>query len=276
MPDSNKSPKDTQPAVTIVDDEQSVNLQEPAETGESETALSIPDELPILPLRGLVVYPQTAIPLTVGQPRSVKLVDDAVNGDRLIGLVAARDPELETPGPDEIYKVGTLAAIHRLFKAPDGTIRLLVQGMARIRVDEYAVTEPYLKARVSPAPEVTEEGDMVEALMRNIVDQFTRLADLVPSIPSELITSALNVDDPLQLVYAVATYIRMDLADAAETPGTGQRHRQAALLDDYSDKENRSAGTGPQDPDRSAVGDGEGPARILLARAVEGDPARTR
>src|SRR5437764_8598520 len=168
------------PSVTFVEDEQSVDLHDAG--GEVETALNIPDELPILPLRGLVVYPQTAIPLTVGQPRSVKLVDEAVTGDRLIGLIAARNPELETPGPDDIYQIGTLAAIHRLFRAPDGTIRLLVQGMARIRVDSYTVTEPYLKAKVSPAPEVIDPGIEVEALMRNIVDQFTRLDDLVPSI----------------------------------------------------------------------------------------------
>ncbi|NJL57598.1 hypothetical protein HC928_22560 [bacterium] len=175
---------------------------------------TIPSELPILPLRGLVVYPQTAIPLTVGQPRSIKLVDDVVNGDRLVGLVTSKDPELETPGPDDVYTVGTLASIHRLFRAPDGTIRLLVQGVARIKVEDYTATEPYLKAHVESLPETSETSLEVEALVRNVVDQFTRLADLVPNIPGELVSSALNVDDPLQLVYAVATYMRIDLEDA--------------------------------------------------------------
>jgi len=174
----------------------------------------VPEELPILPLRGLVVYPQTAIPFTVGQPRSMKLVDDVVAGNRLIGLVTAKNPELETPGPEDVYEVGTLASIHRLFRAPDGTIRLLVQGLARIKIDDYTTLEPYLRAKVHAVPETVEESLEVEALTRNVVDQFTRLADLVPSIPSELISSTLNVDDPLQLVYAVATYIRIDLADS--------------------------------------------------------------
>jgi ATP-dependent Lon protease len=97
----------------------------------------IPSEVPILPLRGLVVYPQTAIPLTVGQPRSVRLVDDVVNAERLVGLVTAHNPEQEKPGPNEVYRIGTLASIHRLFRAPDGTIRLLVQGLSRIRVTEF-------------------------------------------------------------------------------------------------------------------------------------------
>jgi ATP-dependent Lon protease len=176
-------------------------------------SFALPPELPILPLRGLVVYPHTTIPLTVGQPRSVKLVDDAVAGDRIIGLVASHNPELDTPGPDEVHTCGTVAQIHRLFRAPDGTIRLLVQGMARIRIDEFTATQPYLKARVHLAPETVEEGLEVQALMRNVVELFGRMAELVPSIPSELINAALNVDDPLQLVYALATYIRLDLAD---------------------------------------------------------------
>ena len=136
----------------------------------------------------MVVYPQTAIPLTVGQPRSIKLVDDVVAGDRLIGLVTAKDPNMETPGPDDVYQIGTLASIHRLFRAPDGTIRLLVQGLARIEIDEFVETEPYLRAKVHAMPEAIEDTLEVEALVRNVVDLFTRLADLVPSIPGELIS----------------------------------------------------------------------------------------
>ena len=183
---------------------------------DEDMDFTIPAELPILPLRGLVVYPQTAIPLTVGQPRSIKLVDEVINGDRLVGLVMAKDPEQETPGPDDIHTIGTLASIHRLFRAPDGTIRLLVQGLARIEIEEFVTTEPYLKAKVKSIPETVEESLEVEALVRNVVDQFTQLADLMPNIPSELVSSALNVDDPLQLIYAVGTYIRMDL-DKAQT-----------------------------------------------------------
>ncbi len=196
--------------VVIQDTPQAEDEQKKAEQPE------IPAELPILPLRGLVVYPLTAIPLTVGQPRSIKLVDDVVAGDRLIALVAAKDPNMETPGPDDIYRVGTLASIHRLFRAPDGTIRLLVQGLARIRISEFTQSEPYLRGRIVAEREKTDESLEIEALVRNVVDQFTHLAELVPSIPGELISSALNVDDPLQLVYAISTYIRIALEDAQE------------------------------------------------------------
>ncbi len=181
---------------------------------DEEEALQSPD-LPVLPLRGLVVYPQTAVPLTVGQPRSMKLVDDAVNGDRVICLVASMDPDNETPGPEEVYRVGTRASIHRMSRSPDGTLRLLVQGLTRLRIDEFVAHEPWLKASVSEIPEDVEAEELeIEALTRNVVDQFTRMAELVPSIPGELISSALNMEDPLQLVYAIATYVRIELGEA--------------------------------------------------------------
>jgi len=215
-----------------------VNIADELDDFENDENLPIPEDVPILPLRGLVVYPQTAIPLTVGQPRSVRLVDDVVNGDRLVGLVMAKDPELETPGPEDAHRIGTLASIHRLFRAPDGTIRLLVQGISRIQVDEYIEEEPYLRARISSIPEDHETESLeTEALVRNVVEQFTRLADLVPNIPSELVSSALNVDDPMQLIYAVATYIRMDLEQAQELLELDTVSEKLRLLMDILGKE---------------------------------------
>ncbi|NDJ84972.1 MAG: endopeptidase La [Chloroflexi bacterium] len=222
LPTSKKKHRDTLPtdaALSPTDDADETSsstgtvLTFSTEPEDDEEGLEIPEELPILPLRGTVVYPHAAIPLTVGQPRSIRLVDEVATTDRLVGLFAAKDPSLETPGPDEIYTVGTLAQIHRLFRAPDGTIRLLVQGLARLVINEYTHTEPYLRATVTPIPESLEESLEVEALTRNVIDQFTRLSDLMPNLPTELISSALNLDDPLQLVYTIATYVRIDLED---------------------------------------------------------------
>ena len=175
-----------------------------------------PDELPILPLRGVVVYPQTAVPLTVGQPRSIKLVDEVVAADKLVGLVAATNPELETPGPTDLYRVGTIATVHRLLKAPDGTIRLLVQGMSRFRLGEFVAEEPYLKAKIHLAPELIEEGLEVDAMARNARDQFEQIAQLLPSLPEELISSVLSLEDPIQTVYTIANFQRIDLVDAQQ------------------------------------------------------------
>jgi ATP-dependent Lon protease len=177
----------------------------------------VPEVLPILPLRGLVVYPETAVPLTIGQPRSIRLVDDVMSGDdRLIGLVTSQDSDLEVPGPDDLNDVGTVAMVHRLFRAPDGTIRLLVQGTARFRIGEFIQMEPYLKAKVELTPETIEQGIEVEALARNARDLFARIAEMIPSIPRELITSVQSIEDPLQTVYTIANFQRMDLEISQE------------------------------------------------------------
>jgi ATP-dependent Lon protease len=212
--ESNLSTEDTQQTAIVSSTQMGKALQRPGASDESLT--DIPSELAILPLRGVVVYPLTALPITVGRPRSVRLVDDAVLGQRLIGLVATKDPEIEEPGPDDVYTVGTAALVHRLRKAPEGTVILLVQGLERIKIRQFTQIEPYLKAQVEVAPDAVEDTMEVEALMRNIVELFRRLVALVPHIPDELVMLALNVDDPRQLVYAIATYMRMDLADAQE------------------------------------------------------------
>jgi ATP-dependent Lon protease len=173
-----------------------------------------PEELAILPLRGVVVYPLTFQALNVGQPRSIQLVDDATVKKQMIGLVAARDAEIEEPGPDDVYQVGVMASIHRMIKAPDDTIRLLVQGVERIRIDGWTGEEPYLRARVSALPDEAEEGIEVEALMRNATDLLRRLVSLVSQLPDELLMAAINLDDPRQLVYFIATNIRMEIPDA--------------------------------------------------------------
>jgi len=182
---------------------------------KSETQ-KYPEVLPILPLRGVVVYPQTAVPLTVGQPRSIRLVDDVVASDKLVGLVAAQDPQVEVPGPGDLYRVGVVAMVHRLLRAPDGTLRLLVQGLDRIRLDEFLAEEPYLKARVHPAPEKIEEGLEIEALARNARSQFQQITQMIPSFPEELVASIMAIEDPLLTVYTIANFQRMDLKDAQE------------------------------------------------------------
>jgi len=199
-----------------------------AEESEKETAPAvrdeqsgggvpqIPSEAAVLPLRGVVVYPLTVIPLRVGQPRSIRLIDDIMLDKRLVCLVASKNEEIPEPGPDEIYRVGTMALVHRFLRAPDGTIRLIVQGLERVRILEFTALTPYLKARISAAPEIEEESIEMEALVRNVTELFRRLADLVPYIPEELLLAATNVEEPRQLVYLIATSMRLDIADAQE------------------------------------------------------------
>lgn len=184
------------------------------EDGSKNEAQKYPDVLPILPLRGVVVYPNTAVPLTVGQSRSIKLVDDVVGGDKLVGLVAALDPEKETPGPDELYRIGTIATVHRLLRAPDGTVRLLVQGMERFKLGEFVTEEPYLKAHIELLPETVEESLETDALARNARDQFQLITQMIPSFPEELAGSITSIEEPLQTAYTIANFQRMDLKDS--------------------------------------------------------------
>src|SRR5512135_1221727 len=203
-------------------------------SAEPVPASPLPDELPILPLRGVVVYPLTAVPLTVGQTRSIQLIDDAVLNKKIIGLVASMDASIEEPTADQCYMIGTAATVQRLLRLPDGTIRLLVLGLERIRITEYTATTPYLKARVETAPESSESTVETEALRRNIGAMFGRLVELVPGLPDEIAAVALNIEDPRQLAYAIATYMRIDLQDAQEIlelqDATSKLRKVTALL----------------------------------------------
>ena len=181
---------------------------------EESLRLTLPKDLPVLPLRGLVAYPLTAIPLTIGQPRSIKLVDEIVAGDRIIALVASKNPDLENPGPHDLFEIGTIAKISRLFRAPDGTIRILVQGIMRCKIGNFTQEEPYLKAEITPHPETIETGIEIEAFARNVRDQFTRIAEMIPSVPRELVTSVSLIEEPLQVAYVIANFQRIDLDDA--------------------------------------------------------------
>ncbi len=184
------------------------------EDGAKNEGQKFPEVLPILPLRGVVVYPNTVVPLTVGQARSIKLVDDVVGGDKLVGLVAALDPEKETPGPGELYQIGTIATVHRLLRAPDGTVRLLVQGMERFKLGEFVAEEPYLKAHVHLLPEVVESNLETDALARNARDQFQQITQMIPSFPEELVNSITTIEDPLQTAYSIANFQRIELKDS--------------------------------------------------------------
>lgn len=182
---------------------------------EEGTNPPIPSELPILPLRGTIVYPLTVLPLNVGQARSLRLVDEvATSPNRLVGLVTIKNDKFEDAGPEDVYEVGTVAVIHRMLRAPDGTVRLIVQGLERIRIKEYTAQEPYLKARIEPDPEKVEKTVEVEALMRNTTDLFRRLVSLAQHLPEEILMAALNVEDPRQLAYMIATSLRIDMTDA--------------------------------------------------------------
>jgi ATP-dependent Lon protease len=177
-------------------------------TEPQDHQLSLPAALPVLPLKDTVVFPQSMSPLAIGQERSVRLIDDVVAGDRLLVLVTARDGSIEAPGWSDIYEVGTVAIVHKMIKVPDGTLRILVQGLERVKLLNQLDTEPYLLGEFGALPDVLSETPELEALTRNVQGLFARIIGLAPYLPEELQLAAANVDDPSALCHLVASTLR--------------------------------------------------------------------
>jgi ATP-dependent Lon protease len=160
-------------------------------------------------LKETVVFPESMTPLAIGQERSIKLIDDVVGGDRLLALVAVRDEADETPGWDALYEIGTAAIVHKMIRVPDGTLRILVQGIRRVRLERRVLEDPYLVGEFVEDPDLLPATKEVEALTRNVQSLFTRIIALVPYLPEELQIAAANVDDPSALCHLVASTLRL-------------------------------------------------------------------
>ncbi|HEY2333538.1 MAG TPA: endopeptidase La [Solirubrobacterales bacterium] len=169
----------------------------------------LPDALPVLPLRETVTFPETLTPLAVGQERSIKLIDDVLGANRMLAMVAARDPENEEPGPKDLYEVGVVGVVARMLKVPDGSLRVLVQGTQRVRLGPYVAEQPYLVARIGELADVVEEGPELEALTRNVQRTFSEIIEQIPYLPEELQMAVANLDDPAALAHLIAGALRI-------------------------------------------------------------------
>jgi ATP-dependent Lon protease len=193
----------------------------------------IPAELPVLPLKETVVFPESMTPLAIGQERSIALVDDVVGGERLLALVTVRDREVETPGLDHLYSIGTAAVVHKMIRVPDGTLRILVQGLRRIQLEEPVTDDPYLVARFAPLPDEAEESRELEALLRNAQSLFGRIIGLAPYLPEELQIAAANVTDAGGLCNLVASTLRLKTEEKQvilEVADTEERLREVSKI----------------------------------------------
>ena len=189
-------------------------------TGGEEVAMGappeLPDALPVLPLRDSVTLPDTLTPLAVGQERSIRLINDVLGGDRMLVMVASRDPETESPGPEQLFSVGVVGTVARMLKVPDGTLRILVQAGPRVRLDAFTAEQPYLVARVAEQPDIVHEGPELTALMRNVQETFSRIIEDVPYLPEELQVAVANLDDPSALSHLIAGALRIKTEEKQE------------------------------------------------------------
>lgn len=185
------------------------------EERELNQTQDIPEVLPILPLRETVVYPQMLIPLIVGREKSIRLVEDALSGNKLIGMCMQKTP-VEDPTPDDIYRIGTVGIIVRSLRFPDNTLRLFVQGLQRIRVIEFLETEPYFKAKVEVIEEKVEKTVEIEGMMRNLLNLFQKMASLIPQFLEELLINAMNIQEPGRLADFIAFNTNLNINEKQE------------------------------------------------------------
>ena len=198
----------------------------------SETA---PDrlQLPVLPLKETVVFPESMTPLAVGQERSVKLIDDVVSGERMLALFTVEDEDADPPGWDDLYRVGTVAVVHKMIKVPDGTLRILVQGVQRVRLVQPLEDDPYLVGELEDLPEIVSGSPELEALTRTVQQQFAQIIGMTPYLPEELQLAATNVDDPTALTHLIASTLRLkteERQELLETADVEERLRRIASI----------------------------------------------
>ncbi len=202
-------------------------------TVKVEGEIMMSAELPVLPVRDTVLFPRIVSPLFVGRERSVKAIEDAMNGERTIAVVAQIKPETQDITAGDVYTVGTEAVIGRVLKMPDGTTSILVQGQRRIRMHEFAQTDPYIKARFSPIDEVSDKTMAVEALMRAVLALFEKCVKLSSTLPDDAYVAAMNVDEPGWLADLVASTLDLSVAqrqDILETIDPVERLQKINIL----------------------------------------------
>ena len=193
-----------------------IPLPDPTDAGNDSVA--VPEELSILPLRDTVLFPHTVLPLAVAREASVRLVDEAVGGNRIIGVVAQKNSAIEDPEPTDLYLNGTACVIHKMLKFPDGSLRLVVQGLDRIRVLEFLQRKPFYRARVEVIreQELAEKSLEVEALSRNAMTTFQRIVSLSPMLSDELQALVMNISEPGRLADFIASSLHSLSAEAKQ------------------------------------------------------------
>jgi ATP-dependent Lon protease len=178
--------------------------------------LFIPSELPILPLRGTVAYPDLIIPLVVGREKSIKLVDEAMSRDRLIGIITQKNPDIEEPGLDDLYTVGCVATIMKMVKMVDGSQRIVVQGLCRFRLMDFVETDPHFRAHVLPVFEEYQKDIEVDAMYLNLKNLYKKAVEIAPYLSAELAQIAAKIDSPGNLADLVASTVNISVPERQE------------------------------------------------------------
>lgn len=199
----------------------------------------IPETVPVLPVRDMVIYPYMILPLFVGREKSIRSVEEALSRDRLLILVAQKDAEVEDPNPQEIYPIGTVAMVMRVLKMPDGRVKILVQGLARTRIMDFLRTDPYFEARIVEIPddEVPAMGVELEALIRSVKEQVSKSASVGKQISPDILVIINNLDHPGRLADLVASHLDLKVEQAIEILEITNPEERLRRISDFLRKE---------------------------------------
>ncbi|MDR2017684.1 MAG: endopeptidase La [Syntrophobacterales bacterium] len=178
--------------------------------------LFIPAEVPILPLRGTVAYPDLVMPLIVGREKSIRLVDEAMNKDKMIGIITQKNPDIEDPGIDDLYTIGTIATIMKMVKMVDGSQRVVVQGLCRFKLVEFVQKEPHLTARLLPIFEEYQKDIEADAMYINLKNLYKKAIEMAPYLSSELTQIATKIENPGNLADLIASTINIGVTEKQE------------------------------------------------------------
>ena len=185
----------------------------PDSSGTKSWSKSLPESLPILGLSDIVIFPTTVTPLLVETAQSIRLIDDVVAGDRFLGLVLQRNPELETPTPQDLWAHGCAGRVLKMLKFPDGTVRILVEGLRRFRIKEYATELPYLITKIEKLKDSVDDSLELAALTRNAEREFQEIIKLSPTLAEQVKVAALNTEDPARLSDLIAANLNLSLEE---------------------------------------------------------------
>ena len=219
------------------DFEQAIPLMSEEEEKEL-TQSEVPDELPILPLKNTVLFPGVVVPITVGRDRSLKLVKEAYESDKTIGVVSQKDEEDEDPDSEDLYEVGTVAKILKLIKMPDGSKSIVIQGQTTFKVEEYLQKDPYFKASVDPyRQEMDIEGVELDASIRSVKETASKIVNLSPNIPSEASVAINNISSPNFLLNFISSNLNVSTDDKQEVLEIRQFSERLERVMEFLNKE---------------------------------------
>ena len=187
---------------------------------EDISGIVVPGELPILPLRGVVIFPSAIVPLLISRGASLNLVEACLQGDRMLGLLAQKNPEEESPEPQGLYTRGTAGRILKMLKYPDGTVRILVQGLKRIEVTEFSQREPHFRAHVRHLQDIVQPSKELEAVQAHMVNQFAKFVSMIPYLPDELQVVVMNIKDPGKVTDLIASNLNISLEEKQDLLST--------------------------------------------------------